>query len=315
MRIHKIIVPVPYQIRTVNIFLVEGEALSLFDAGINTPEAYHALTLGVQQAGYQLTDIEQIVLTHHHPDHIGLAGALPNAKVLGHTYNAHLLQHEPLRVTNAINFYSYYYTKFGVPKPIIEKFIQNKENSTTTVGKTMLTTALQAGDIVPGHANLQVLETPGHAKSHLVFLDEYSGEAISGDVLLEKTIPNPLIEYPLNINEQRDKPQLIYNETIKDLATLPLTKLYTGHGADISGVSDFIAARTLQQHDKSLRVWHLLGTERLSVFAITARLYPGIYEKELLLTISKAVGYLDYLQQIGKVQCYEEAGVQYYERK
>ena len=70
-----------------NAFLVKGDALSLIDAGPKTPEAYEALKHGLKEAGYTFSDIEQVFLTHHHPDHAGWIDAFDNATVLGHPYN------------------------------------------------------------------------------------------------------------------------------------------------------------------------------------------------------------------------------------
>ena len=85
--IHKISIPTPFAVGDVNSFLVKGDALSLIDAGPKTPEAYEALKHGLNEAGYTFTDIEQVFLTHHHPDHAGWIDAFENATVLGHPYN------------------------------------------------------------------------------------------------------------------------------------------------------------------------------------------------------------------------------------
>ena len=85
--IHKIIIPTPFAVGDVNAFLIKGDTLSLVDAGPKTPEAYEALKQGIKEAGYSFNDIEQVILTHHHPDHAGWIDAFDNAKVLGHTYN------------------------------------------------------------------------------------------------------------------------------------------------------------------------------------------------------------------------------------
>lgn len=39
----------------------------------------------LQNIGYQPTDIEQVIITHHHPDHVGLLDYLPSTiPVIGH---------------------------------------------------------------------------------------------------------------------------------------------------------------------------------------------------------------------------------------
>ena len=41
--IHRMEIPVPFAVETVNVFLVEGETLTLIDTGTNTEEAKKAL--------------------------------------------------------------------------------------------------------------------------------------------------------------------------------------------------------------------------------------------------------------------------------
>lgn len=86
MEVHKIVIPTPYAVGDVNAFLVKGDALTLFDAGPKTEEAYEAIKWGLHSAGYDLKDVEQVVLTHHHPDHAGWIDAFPGAELLGHQY-------------------------------------------------------------------------------------------------------------------------------------------------------------------------------------------------------------------------------------
>ena len=83
MSVHKIEIPTPYPVGDVNAFVVKGDALTIFDVGPKTTEAYEALKWGIHAAGYQLKDIEQVVLTHHHPDHAGWVDAFPHAEILG----------------------------------------------------------------------------------------------------------------------------------------------------------------------------------------------------------------------------------------
>lgn len=93
--IHKLILPTPFAVGDVNAYLLKGDTLSLIDAGPKTPEAYIALERGIKEAGYSFNDVEQVFLTHHHPDHAGWIDAFPNAKVYGHVYNDLWLTRDP----------------------------------------------------------------------------------------------------------------------------------------------------------------------------------------------------------------------------
>ena len=55
-----------------NWYLIEeSQRLTLVDAGF--PGHYHTFLKGIQSLGYAIKDIEAIILTHAHADHIGFA--------------------------------------------------------------------------------------------------------------------------------------------------------------------------------------------------------------------------------------------------
>ena len=57
-----------------NLYVIAGDPLTLVDTGIGTPEALVALEKGLWSHGLSIDDVRQVVLTHKHADHIGLAG-------------------------------------------------------------------------------------------------------------------------------------------------------------------------------------------------------------------------------------------------
>src|SRR5579859_3409657 len=73
--IWKFTVPIPFPLRTVNMYaLVGSDGWTLVDAGMGIPEARTAFTAALHKAGLNIAGLHTIVLTHHHPDHVGLSG-------------------------------------------------------------------------------------------------------------------------------------------------------------------------------------------------------------------------------------------------
>jgi glyoxylase-like metal-dependent hydrolase (beta-lactamase superfamily II) len=56
-----------------NLYVIAGDPLTLVDTGIGTPEALAALEQGLAALGLSIDAVRQVVLTHKHADHIGLA--------------------------------------------------------------------------------------------------------------------------------------------------------------------------------------------------------------------------------------------------
>src|SRR5687767_5496196 len=74
--VHRIKVAIPFGVRDVNVFLLEGSPLTLVDTGANSATALETIETALAERGHRLADLERIVVTHHHIDHLGLAGIL-----------------------------------------------------------------------------------------------------------------------------------------------------------------------------------------------------------------------------------------------
>src|SRR5690625_910672 len=65
--------PMPFALDHINVYLLEdGAGFTLIDCGLNTSKTREIWTQVLAQAG----PLKRIIVTHHHPDHIGAAGAV-----------------------------------------------------------------------------------------------------------------------------------------------------------------------------------------------------------------------------------------------
>ena len=71
-------VPVPLpnsSLRYVYVYVFETDrGAYIIDAGWNTDEAFESLSAGLGEAGFAMSDVRGVLVTHIHPDHYGLAG-------------------------------------------------------------------------------------------------------------------------------------------------------------------------------------------------------------------------------------------------
>lgn len=310
VNIHKIVIPTPYPIGDVNAFLIKGDCLSLFDVGPKTPEALEALKMGMKDAGYLLEDVEQVVLTHHHPDHAGWVDAFPKAVILGHEYNDHFLRKSDEFMAYRTEFYREQLQLQAVPEKYLEKIVERKE-AMLMYGSTPLAGFIKDGDNIPGHHGLKAIYTPGHAQSHLIFYEESTGQVIGGDLLLDKVAANPLVEPPIDLTMERPKSLIQQQQSLLLLRELNAAKVYSGHGDEITSVNALIDSRL--QKDR-LRMEQLMNHVKgpKTVLQLTMDLYPANYETELGLTLSKTLGYLDCLIRDGVVRVEIIDGVSIY---
>src|SRR5215208_7620380 len=70
-------IPLPLaDIGSVNAWLLPGDPVTLIDTGARDESSLSALEQGLQREGLRVEDIEVLLATHHHLDHVGLAATI-----------------------------------------------------------------------------------------------------------------------------------------------------------------------------------------------------------------------------------------------
>ncbi|MTD29901.1 MBL fold metallo-hydrolase [Planomicrobium sp. YIM 101495] len=316
MSIHKIIIPTDFAVGDVNAYLLKGDMLTLIDAGPKTPAAWEALENGLKDAGVRTQDIEQVVLTHHHPDHAGWVDGFEQATLYGHPYNDVWLRRDEAFFDYHDAFYMERLKEEGVPEELLF-WVRKMKRPLQLMGNRPLDMTINEGDQLPGHPDWQVMEALGHAQSHLEFWNEESGELIGGDNVIAHISSNPLIEPPLNPDEGRPKSLLQYNASLERLLKLPVKKIYSGHGEDVHHVQELITERLSKQHKRAMKVLEMLpeGADEKTVFELTKELFPYKYKSETGLTLSETIGQVDYLLEDGLImERLGDDGIFYYKK-
>ncbi|CAI8736305.1 putative metallo-hydrolase YflN [Bacillus licheniformis] len=313
-RIIPIALPTPFAVGDVNIYLLRGEALTLVDAGPNTKEAAAVLKSELAEQGLSLSDIDQVVLTHHHADHAGLLDEFPaEVKIIGHPFNEPYISQNPDFIEKQKSFFTYLFQRFGVPGDMKPPGHTIKASYRYSCNRTLTETVSEGGQI-EGLDGWRVLETPGHAASHIVLYNEELGSMLGGDLLLKPSSSNPLLEVPQK-GGKRPTPLLDYLESLGRLQELPLHMIYPGHGEEITKVNELVAKRLEKQRNRAEEVYRILSEKPHSPYQICRKLFPAVYEKELFLTLSETIGQLDDLESQGRIGVDAADGIDYYYAK
>lgn len=312
-RVSKLSIPTPYPVGDVNAFLLWDESLTLVDVGPKTEEAWESLSHQLRLLGVSITDIDQIIITHHHPDHVGLLDRFPDdIPVYGSPILERWLLQEEAFFQKQQQFYTSLFPLFGVDRTYLSSLSKFEKTYEYTCHRP-LAGYLHDGEYVEGLNNWKVFDTPGHAHSHIVLYNEKTHELVGGDVLIEKISSNPLLEPPV-VGDERPKPQLQYNETLKKLLQFPISIVYPGHGDSFKEAHGLIHQRLNEQHHRAMEVLELMRDEGLTVFQICQKLFPTVYQRQLLLTMSETIGQLDYLSELGLVTVEQVEGAFIYRR-
>lgn len=303
--IAKISLPTPFPVGDVNVYVIKGELLTLVDVGPKTDEAWDVLNTQLKKLKLSPNDIEQVVLTHHHPDHSGLLDYFPKTlEVYGHPFNERWLTLNEQFFDEHGAFFVRLFHEFGIPEQFFP-YIGKLRKSIKYCCNRSLTGLLTEGDNPRGLTNWKVIETPGHAQSHIGLLREKDGVYIGGDHLLAHISPNPLIEPPLSGELERPKSQLQLNDSLKKLLDYPISLVYPGHGHDINEIRPLIEKRLDRQHERAMQVKQWLEEGEMTAFEVCQRLFPTLYQRETMLTLSESVAQLDYLLSLKEINIIE----------
>ncbi|HEX6594381.1 MAG TPA: MBL fold metallo-hydrolase [Bacillota bacterium] len=302
--IQQLTVPTPFAVGDVHVYVIKGDTLSIVDAGVKTEEAWIALKAQLKECGYTPHDIEQVILTHHHPDHIGLTEKFPRAQIIAHKNVDPWLTRDQLYFNHYEQFFSDCLVAFGVPKQVHQPFLNHLHEPLQYAGEGQVTVTINEGDRLPGHHDWQVIDTKGHAQTHVSFLNTSNGTFIGGDHLLHHISSNPLLEPPPPLEKERPKPILQYRANLKKCLQLGIQTVLPGHGKTFSSIEleQLIENRLFKQEKRARDVLTLLQDKPQTPFEICRKIFPQQYKTQLDLTMSETIGQLDFLEDNGYVK-------------
>lgn len=315
IKVYPVIIPTKSPLKSYNFYVVKNkEQLFLIDAGIDTVAGWETLNEVLREAGYTLADIEFIVLTHHHADHIGLVNRIRARypiPVYAHEKALLRLRRDTAFMEKRIGFYSELYRSHGCnlagEKQVTKlktALIENKSQAITE--KVHI---LKSGDSIGG---LNVVELAGHASDQIGLLDERSGTFFVGDHVIAHLSTNALID--MDENGKMISALLIYENELKKCLDYPITRIYSGHGSVIDDPLELIANKLQRIEKKSERILALIE-KQTSTAEIAQKLYKTYYKQIFSLVISEVIGHCDRLVAKGKLEQFCKDSFIYYRQK
>ncbi|MFB9806368.1 MBL fold metallo-hydrolase [Haladaptatus pallidirubidus] len=112
-------IPTPFQIGPVNAYL---SGRTLVDPGPGSEEAWTALLEGLEANGVGSSEIEQVLITHPHPDHFGLANRLreSGARIVASHDTAAIIRDFASRLEYEQSYFADFFDKNGMARTTAE---------------------------------------------------------------------------------------------------------------------------------------------------------------------------------------------------
>lgn len=306
-RISRISIPTPFRVGPVNAYLIEGDPLTLVDTGPNWSTSMAALEEGVRTLGYPLSSIDQVVLTHQHFDHVGLAAQLRElcgAKVLAVEPLAHFLADYQGSVEQEDAYAERVMLRYSTPVDQI-KAVREISKSYWRFGEPVdVDIVLREGELVwLGGRQFRVLARPGHSPTDTIFVDEHDGAALVGDHLLPSISSNPVLHRPIESGdlEQRVPTLARYLDSLQQTDALELDSILPGHGRPTSAPRALIHKRIREHEERKELIFELLSGRRLPAHELAELLWGAVESSQIYLGVSEIVGHTDILVEEGRV--------------
>jgi glyoxylase-like metal-dependent hydrolase (beta-lactamase superfamily II) len=305
-------VPTPFPVGPVNVYLLEGQPLTLVDVGPRTSEAMAALNRGLQALGYSLSQIEQVVITHAHHDHFGQARdvlEISGATLLSFRENRYPLEHFETWWEQRIDFVADLMLEEGAPPDSLAEMEVIRGFAQFAASVSPVEPLDDNEELPMGGRIWRALHNPGHARGQLCFYDERERLLISGDHLLRDITANPVLETPRPGMTERPRSLPDYIDSLKRIRELDVEMVLPGHGEAVYDHRALVDEILMHHQVRAALILQLLRERDRTVYELGVALFggqlPGV---ELFLVMSEVIGHLDVLELQGKITRVEKDG-------
>jgi glyoxylase-like metal-dependent hydrolase (beta-lactamase superfamily II) len=318
--IHLLAIPTPFLVGRVNCYLVEDDPLTLIDTGPNSGKSLDELEQALARHDRRIEDLELIVLTHQHMDHLGLLEILlrrSGAELAALDLLAPYVRSFRDSAVADDEFAQAVMRRHGIPEDLVTALGATAAAFRSFGSSGEVTCALRdGGRLELRDRTLQVLHRPGHSPSDTLFWDERRGILIGGDHLLAHISSNPLVSRPLDDGEDpRRRPRALvqYLESMRATRELPARLVLSGHGEPITDHAALVDERLRMHQRRARKIRRLLEKGRLTAYELALAMWGNVAVTQAYLTLSEVLGHLDLLALAGEVHEHDDGPVTRFE--
>jgi glyoxylase-like metal-dependent hydrolase (beta-lactamase superfamily II) len=298
-------IPTPFAVGRVNCYLLEDEPLTLIDAGPNSGKALDELEHQLGALGRRIEEIEVVILTHQHIDHLGLVDIVARRSgaevaaidaVVG--FVGRFGEDAEREDTDAAELMR----SHGIPEDVVSALKTVSGSFRAWGSKVKVTRPLRDGERLElAGRTFEVQHRPGHSPSDTLFWDAERRILIAADHLIGHISSNPLISRPLDGSQRRRQALVEYIESLKRTRELPAEIVLAGHGEPITGHAELIEERFALHQRRAEKIYALIAEEPRTGYELAQALWGNVAVTQAFLTLSEVIGHVDLLVNAGHV--------------
>lgn len=313
--IYQLHIPLPFLLNRVNVYLVRGaHGWTIIDTGLNHPPALEAWQAAFDELEMMPESVQQIILTHTHPDHYGLAGWLqarsPHAEVRLSQIERDMANRVWKERGERDNDVRDQMRKSGASEDLSTAIISgiSSTRAMTFPHPTCETTIAPGETVMIGDRACLAIHAPGHSDGQLLFFDQADGLMFSGDHVLNKITPNIGVWFGGNPHPLPD-----FLKSLRSLRDLPVRVALPGHKTLIEywrkRIDELIA-----HHDARLESAYQAARHGANAHTVAVTLFDfsRLTTHEMRFALVESLAHLDFLVQDGTLTVEEQDGVWMY---
>lgn len=311
-KVFRIGLPIPFPLKTVNVFFIADRPGTLIDTGLQTDASFEALKEGMKAIGFTLRSIERILITHGHIDHYGQAKKL--SSLLGVPIYIHPREYGRIRsILHALGPLKSLLLRNGAPERLADETLRYFEAARGMAQPLEEAFFLNDGDAIAFESTaLKTMECPGHSPGMLCFHWPEKKILFTGDHLLKEITPNPVLDFmaPQSLSGYSSLKE--YLISLEKVRRLDLSLLLPGHGEAIEDSEGLIRKIFAHHKQRTELVRTMLLKGEKTAFDLAMNLFGELRAFEVFLGISEVVGHLEILKEKGEVRVRTKDGRDYY---
>lgn len=305
-QLYPVTLELPFRLNHVNCFMAESdEGWTVIDTGLHNQE-----TVARWDDILEGKKIDDIIITHYHPDHFGYAGGMQQKTGA----RLSMTQIDADMALNAwkdvfLSDLNKNYEMAGIPAPMADKMTQNTEGFVERVTPyPSIDHHLDEGEMIRiGKYMYEVIHTPGHSDGLVCFYNKERHMLLSTDHILPKITPN--ISYWFHGDPN---PLKSYLHSLEKVKVLDVDLVVPSHGKPFYGANDRID-EIMAHHERRLDILLEGITGGMTIYEACSILFQkklNIHETRF--AIGETFAHLEYLRTKGECQREKRGGVYRY---
>jgi glyoxylase-like metal-dependent hydrolase (beta-lactamase superfamily II) len=305
-----------------NAYLIEGSKGNLLiDAGFDIPEAFAALRDGLRFSGFGFKDIAQIVITHIHPDHYGLADKLKQmsgATLALSDIEKEFIDSRYAKTDDLLKEMKHLFESSGVPEEDLSELTEASMAVRQFVGVVKPDITLKNGDkITVDSSEFKVVLTPGHSPGHICLYEPKRKLFFSGDHILPDIFPHVGLHPQSGENPLGD-----FFNSLEVLANLEVNFIFPGHGSVFSGFKLRLGELFRHHEQRQLTMTRIIENEMKTAYQIATEMpwmpsgeavkFEKLSTFDKRLAVMETLAHLKLLVIEGKAEKIAKENIDYY---